>query len=53
MITCDVYHFCILARHTKNLLDHRHMGFRKIALIELPNVNDVAIQYQGFRFDAF
>src|SRR5687768_16305447 len=53
MIPCDVVRFLSLAYPMHEVLHHFHVRIRPISFAKLPNVDDVAVQNNCFRIDAF
>ena len=51
MVARDVIHFCTLGGHTDDLFQNLEVGGRKVALAELPYINDVPVEDEFFRLD--
>jgi hypothetical protein len=52
VISRNVNHLYALREHVRYFFDHADMILRKIALAELPDIDDVTVQDQFFRADA-
>jgi hypothetical protein len=53
MIARDIEHPCAIGDELDDLLDDHHVGDREVPLGKLPPVNDVSIEDQYVRGDAF
>ena len=54
MVARDVVDLCAFLRHGDEALDHFKMAFREVGFLEVPNVNDVAVEDQDvglYRFE--
>ena len=48
VVAGDINNLGSFGNHPKYFLDYLHVGSRKIVFFELPDINDIAIQYQQF-----
>ena len=53
MVAREVDHGYTVGYEFKDFSNHLHVRFRPIAFAELPDVNDIAVEEDLFRLDAF
>ena len=53
VVTSNVTYSLAFRQKRGDVLDHFHVCFRKVSFVELPNVDDVAVQNECFWVDRF
>lgn len=52
MVASQVINLCTVHGHFQYATHHLHVFFREITFLEIPHVEDVAVQHKGARLDA-